>query len=54
MISPSVRKIHPKLLAEDNVVNQKVAQRMLGRIGYRIDIAANGQEAIDSLFAPDL
>ncbi|MDW3645595.1 MAG: response regulator [Bacteroidia bacterium] len=37
------------LLAEDNVVNQKVAQRMLGRIGYRIDIAANGQEAIESL-----
>ncbi|GJM40814.1 MAG: hypothetical protein DHS20C20_10960 [Ardenticatenaceae bacterium] len=37
------------LLAEDNLINQKVALRMLERLGYRADVAANGQEAINSL-----
>ncbi|MDY7004385.1 MAG: response regulator [Cyanobacteriota bacterium] len=37
------------LLAEDNVVNQKVAIHLLGRIGYRADIAANGIEVLDAL-----
>jgi CheY-like chemotaxis protein/HPt (histidine-containing phosphotransfer) domain-containing protein len=37
------------LLADDNVVNQKVATRMLERLGYRIDLAANGLEVIQAL-----
>ncbi len=37
------------LMAEDNAINQKVAQRMLERIGYRADIAANGLEVLEAL-----
>ena len=37
------------LLAEDNVVNQKLALRLLQRMGYRADLASNGIEAIESV-----
>ena len=37
------------LVAEDNVVNQKLALRLLSQMGYRADVAANGLEAIRSL-----
>jgi CheY-like chemotaxis protein len=37
------------LVAEDNVVNQKLALRMLERLGYRPDIAANGFEVLTAL-----
>jgi CheY-like chemotaxis protein len=37
------------LLAEDNLVNQIVTQRMLSKLGYRSDVAANGFEVLQAL-----
>ncbi|MEG5238347.1 PAS domain S-box protein [Microcoleus sp. AT9b-C3] len=37
------------LLAEDHLVNQKVALLLLERIGYRADVAANGLEVLEAL-----
>ncbi|NJP06962.1 MAG: response regulator [Chloroflexaceae bacterium] len=37
------------LLAEDNLLNQKVAQRYLERLGYTADIASNGYEVLTAL-----
>jgi PAS domain S-box-containing protein len=37
------------LLAEDNLVNQKLALRMLQQMGYQADVAANGLETIRAL-----
>ncbi|HYT59424.1 MAG TPA: response regulator [Haliangiales bacterium] len=37
------------LLADDNIVNQKVALRLFDQMGYRIDIAGDGLEAIRAL-----
>jgi CheY-like chemotaxis protein/HPt (histidine-containing phosphotransfer) domain-containing protein len=47
----SMGQRHPLriLLAEDNLFNQKLAIRLLERMGYRADVAANGIEVLRSL-----
>ena len=37
------------LLVEDNFVNQRVAVYMLTKLGFRVDVALHGREAIDML-----
>lgn len=37
------------LLAEDNLINQKVGKRILERLGYQADVAGNGLEVLAAL-----
>ncbi|MEO1555483.1 MAG: response regulator [Pseudomonadota bacterium] len=48
---PEMAMRHPlrTLLAEDNLVNQKLATRILEQMGYRVDLASNGIEACESV-----
>jgi CheY-like chemotaxis protein len=55
---PAIAKLDPKLaermplrvlLCDDNVINQKVATRLLQQMGYQPDLAGNGVEALAAL-----
>jgi CheY-like chemotaxis protein len=37
------------LLAEDDLINQKVAQGMLALLGHRADVAVNGREVLEAM-----
>jgi CheY-like chemotaxis protein len=47
-LEPSVRRLHI-LLAEDNLVNQRLAARMLEKRGHAVAVANNGREALAAL-----
>ncbi len=48
-VQPASHLNYRVLLAEDNPVNQKVALAMLRHLGYRADVAENGQKVLDLL-----
>ena len=37
------------LLAEDNLINQRVAKMMLSSLGMAVEVVSNGQEAVDAV-----
>ena len=49
--SPSAGLSGHVLLVEDNLINQKLARIMLSKLGVRVSLAQNGQEALDLLAA---
>ncbi|HMD50162.1 MAG TPA: response regulator [Bryobacteraceae bacterium] len=47
---PSAEKSKKRiLLAEDNIVNQRLATRLLEREGHRVEVAASGKQALEML-----
>ncbi|HYW94507.1 MAG TPA: response regulator, partial [Bacteroidales bacterium] len=51
-IAPYINKIRPNLrilVADDNIINQRVIQTIFKHLGYEIDIAKDGQEVTELL-----
>ncbi len=41
------------LVADDNIINQRVATKMLEKLGWHVDVVANGEEAVAALSRSD-
>jgi signal transduction histidine kinase/CheY-like chemotaxis protein len=50
-VSPTPQKVRARnvLLAEDNIVNQRVAVGLLKRRGHHVTVVENGQEAVEAV-----
>jgi signal transduction histidine kinase/ActR/RegA family two-component response regulator len=51
--APAEELVQPEriLIVEDNVVNQRLAMRFVGKLGYVPELAENGQQAVDMVLA---
>ena len=55
VLSEDFAKLYPLdiLLAEDNLINQKLAMKVLSKLGYTPELANNGKEAVEKLMLKD-